>query len=644
MKFSSPKKLILLLCFAFSSTFSFTQTTLSADGPGNTYELIESVLAPGYNPIEVPDCSHGNFGRHIDELFDNDLQTNVFRFFIHRDQDDDRCINFDRQRNEIKSYDQSPANLLGIEEETVVYSWKFKLDVGFQPSSSFTHLHQIKAVGGSEASMPQITLTARAGSPENLELRYAETNTQVTIASAPLADFKGVWVEAIETITYGESGSYELSIKRISDGVSVFSYLDGSIRMWKTDADFMRPKWGIYRSLNNSSQLRDEEVLFADFSIEEVVSSSCGFTATFNDNPLTHSGTGANTTTVSLPAESQNITFDISGISQKTNGPSSRHFSELVTVRYVNSAGSTITQGTYSASNASSASISILGEVQSVSVSLEDDLDGDSGSSQMSVSLTDISYCQGPSNCPDADGDNVCDANDVCPGFDDLQDADNDGIPDGCDACSNQTTNFPTSSLSHSGTGSTSTSVSLTNQEDISFNISGIGSKVNGKASGRYIEEVSVSYVDGSGSTINLGPFSGTNQNSAAINISGIVTQITVSLTDTYDGNSPNISVSLSDISSCQSSSSRTSQPNVKLDKLIYYPNPFTDVLNISYENDNDKSKKLAIFDIVGRVVFESTLRSKNLKLSTSNWLPGIYFIKIEGVEGQILKRIVKMK
>jgi hypothetical protein len=35
----------------------------------------------------------------------------------------------------------------------------------------------------------------------------------------------------------------------------------------------------------------------------------------------------------------------------------------------------------------------------------------------------------------DADGDSICDANDLCPGFDDTEDTDNDGTPDGCDAC-----------------------------------------------------------------------------------------------------------------------------------------------------------------------------------------------------------------
>ena len=61
----------------------------------------------------------------------------------------DRCINSDRQRNEIKTYDKSPDNLLGVEGEEVVYKWKFKLDADMQLSSSFTHVHQLKSVGGS---------------------------------------------------------------------------------------------------------------------------------------------------------------------------------------------------------------------------------------------------------------------------------------------------------------------------------------------------------------------------------------------------------------------------------------------------------------------------------------------------------------
>jgi len=157
---------LLILCVV---NYGYGQVELNADGAGNTYELITATFAPGHQPIEAPDCNHMGFGEHIDELFDNDLNTNVFRFHIHMTPDNDRCRNFDRQRNEIKTYDKSPDNLLGVENEKVVYKWKFKLEAGFQSSPNFTHLHQLKSVGGSLESMPMYTLTTRKGSPDKLQ-------------------------------------------------------------------------------------------------------------------------------------------------------------------------------------------------------------------------------------------------------------------------------------------------------------------------------------------------------------------------------------------------------------------------------------------------------------------------------------------
>ncbi len=263
-------KLFVVFSLFFIIQNSYGQVELNADGPGNTYSLITSVLAPNYNPIEAPDCSHTAFGEHIDEAFDDDLGINVFRFYLHTTPDDDRCINDDRQRNEIKTYDQSPDNLLGIEDEIVVYTWKFKLDEGFQSSPNFTHIHQLKSVGGPFAGMPMYTLTTRKGNPDRIELRYAETTAQVTLLQTDLAPFIGTWVDVTETITYGASGTYALEIKRVSDGTPLFTYSNNDIINWREDADFVRPKWGIYRSLLNAQDLRDETVLYANFSIEEV--------------------------------------------------------------------------------------------------------------------------------------------------------------------------------------------------------------------------------------------------------------------------------------------------------------------------------------------------------------------------------------
>ncbi|WP_299212018.1 T9SS type A sorting domain-containing protein [uncultured Aquimarina sp.] len=311
--------IIFVLFISFSSK---AQVTLDANGPGNTYELINSVLAPtSGNVIEAPGVTgstcnnHSTYSgtdgnRHIDEIFDADLGINVFRFIIHVDEDIDRdkCATTDRQRNEIKTYAPSPDNLKGVIGETVQYKWKFKMDTNFQPSGSFTHLHQLKSVGAdsAEESQPLITLTARKGSPDRLELRYAPTTSQSTLTTVNLSLLKGNWVEVIETVTYGETNNaiYNIIITNVNTGAEILNYSSSELRMWKTNADFIRPKWGIYRSLNSSSDLRDEEVLYANFSIAE--------------NP-----------TLSIPAISEKELFDV--FPNPTNASINFNFLENIT-------------------------------------------------------------------------------------------------------------------------------------------------------------------------------------------------------------------------------------------------------------------------------------------------------------------------
>ncbi|NJM78460.1 MAG: hypothetical protein HC854_00315 [Flavobacterium sp.] len=171
--------------------------------------------------------------------------------------------------------------------ETVTYKWRFKLPSGFLPSTSFTHIHQIKAVDGDDGD-PIFTLTPRrgtGGNPNSLELVYDEnaTASPSAVASANLSEFLNVWVEVTETIFYSTtSGTITLNIKRVSDNASLLSYTNNNIITFRPDNTFVRPKWGIYRRTKNSSGvpisgLRDEEVLFSDFSVTEGVLSSDNF-------------------------------------------------------------------------------------------------------------------------------------------------------------------------------------------------------------------------------------------------------------------------------------------------------------------------------------------------------------------------------
>ena len=256
----------------FISQSVISQTLLTADGTTETYALINSVLAnPNRDVIEVPDCNHQGFGKHITQAFDAELNKNVFLFHIHVTPDNDRCkegVN-DRQRNEIKTYGDSPENLIAKNGETVQYKWKFKLSDTFKPTSSFTHIHQIKSVEGPYASIPMISFTLRKSNPDRLEFRYTATTNQETIASANLDLFRGNWVSVTETIKFSNNGSYALEIKNIATNQIILNYNATNKDMWQDGANFSRPKWGIYRSLNNQQDLQDEIVKFADFSIEE---------------------------------------------------------------------------------------------------------------------------------------------------------------------------------------------------------------------------------------------------------------------------------------------------------------------------------------------------------------------------------------
>ena len=257
-------KLLVVFIFAASGLL-YAQTILEANGPGDTYELIESVFAPaGGEAVESPDCIHTEFGRHICEVWDKDINQFVFEFFLHLTPDNDRCIKTDRQRIEIKTQN-TPDSLVARSGKTITFRWKFKLPTGFQPSSNFTHLHQIKAVGGNDGS-PIFTLSPRKGSPNKMVLLH---NNEELIASVNLSLFEGTWVECTEIIKVGNTkGAYSIIINKINDGMVILSYSNNDIMTIRKDNNFVRPKWGIVRSLKTPSDLRDETVRFAGFIIQ----------------------------------------------------------------------------------------------------------------------------------------------------------------------------------------------------------------------------------------------------------------------------------------------------------------------------------------------------------------------------------------
>lgn len=280
------------IALAITSFAGHAQVTLNADGSNGleTYELITKALAPGTanGAVEAPDAIHPGFGRHIKEVYDNDLKKYVFEFYLHvsNTPPDNEPVKgkTDRQRVEIKTFESSPDNLKGTEGKTVQYKWRFKVSAGFKPTSGFTHIHQVKAVGGDEGN-PLFTLTLRkmTNGSNKLELIYVKDDAAELIKyqAIDMAVIEGVWVEATETIKVGLQGTYAITIKKVSDKNVLLNYSNPKIQTIRpahtsktgtayTANSFIRPKWGIYRSLKDIANMKDESLRFSDFSIEEL--------------------------------------------------------------------------------------------------------------------------------------------------------------------------------------------------------------------------------------------------------------------------------------------------------------------------------------------------------------------------------------
>ncbi|WP_220718253.1 heparin lyase I family protein [Agarivorans litoreus] len=248
---------------------------LDADGPDygqSAYQLIRQQF--GNNAIESPDrFKNDHQGElHIQEYTDK-LYGPYFRFILHRDLDGNKGKYIDRQRNEIKVYGGSADALKGYQNSHFSYSWKFRVSNDMQVTNKFTHLFQLKAVGG-EDSMPIITLTGNTRyGKAGIEVRHSPLRQTHILARADWDLIQGEWLEAKVQAKYSEQGWFSLTLVRLRDGAEIFNFREDKLDMWRgvSEQHFVRPKWGIYRSLVEANKLKPSvHVDFANFSIKQI--------------------------------------------------------------------------------------------------------------------------------------------------------------------------------------------------------------------------------------------------------------------------------------------------------------------------------------------------------------------------------------
>ena len=124
--------------------------------------------------------------------------------------------------------------------------------------------------------MPLITISTRKSTPNELQLlQYDSKGNLLFLASEPLDNFLGIWIHATSDITYGTNGNYHIQLSKLSDGEVLLDYQNASIDFWRNETEFIRPKWGIYRSVQEAALSRNEIVLFDTFCVGKDGSGDC---------------------------------------------------------------------------------------------------------------------------------------------------------------------------------------------------------------------------------------------------------------------------------------------------------------------------------------------------------------------------------
>ncbi len=247
---------------------------LNAEGSGgrDAYTIIQSVLGPkSIESGDFPQVKHPchEAFQHIQQDTDS-IVGNHFVFYMHRDLDCDPITdNSDRQRCEIKVHNGSTKNLKGYKGTTFTYSWRFKINEGMTVSKNFTHLFQLKGVGGDNIDHPIVTITgAKVNGSDKIQVRWSTLKEGTILDDNNWSSAKGLWLDVYCQAKFDPDGFLTLTVKK-PDGTLLLDVRKSNLDMWRDRADFVRPKWGIYRSLKYKENLRrdEETVRFANFSI-----------------------------------------------------------------------------------------------------------------------------------------------------------------------------------------------------------------------------------------------------------------------------------------------------------------------------------------------------------------------------------------
>jgi hypothetical protein len=88
-----------------------------------------------------------------------------------------------------------------------------------------------------------------------------------------------------------------------------------------------------------------------------------------------------------------------------------------------------------------------------------------------------------------------------------------------------------------------------------------------------------------------------------------------------------------------------TSTTELLSNKMLVYPNPTEGILNIEFNNFDNRFTSLSIVNILGDEIYEeeldNTIIKYSKKLDLSKYSHGIYFVKFSSIEEVLTKKLI---
>jgi len=173
------------------------------------------------------------------------VEGSNYRFNMHTV---DRDIMTDRQRQEVKGMRVSEQALILSKGETWRWTYSMFIPASLKATTSFSHIMQMKMPGTDSLPILTMSLQRVSGVPK-IQLRIIQGG--VTVGSTNLAPLQDRWIGVELEMTIGDAPNGKVRWVLRNGTSTVIDVSRSGLDTWMDDR--VRPKWGIYRSLGDTS-------------------------------------------------------------------------------------------------------------------------------------------------------------------------------------------------------------------------------------------------------------------------------------------------------------------------------------------------------------------------------------------------------